>query len=164
MIKYAAALACVLLLASCSKEDKTAYKIDLPIKEVMGHVVDPAAWTFWRSSGFIDTAEGTVNLTPTTEEGWLAAETGAATLAESANLLMLPGRRLDDGDWMKYSAQLYDAAIAGRQAAIDQDEVKMFETGGKIYEVCTACHGKYIAEEQKPAPTAGLPDVPSAKK
>jgi len=157
----ALAAAATLALGACTKEQP--YQIDLPMKELMGHVIDPAAWTFWRTTGWVDDETGTHNRLPTTEEGWLAAETGAVTVAEGANLLMLPGRREDDGDWMKIAKQLYDASMESRQAVIDRDEQKMFDTGGKMYEACVACHAKYLLPklppEERDATFAPLPEV-----
>lgn len=151
-------LAGTCLLVACSpKASKPPYNLVLPVKEVMAHIVDPASQVFWRSSGDVVTEAGTQSLTPTTTEGWIAAENGAATVAEAGNLLMLPGRALDDGDWMKYSRQLTERALEARAAAEARDPVKMFQTGADLYQVCVACHGKYVMgaaapDEQKPKP------------
>lgn len=141
---FLAAGACLLLAACGPKKAEAPYNVTLPLDEVMGHVVDPAAWAFWGASGYIDTAEGTINRAPTTDEGWEHAANAAATVAEAGNLLMLPGRARDNGDWMKYAKQLYEAGMRGREAADAHDEKATFDTGGEIYEACTACHEKYL--------------------
>ena len=48
------------------------------------------------------------------EKGWTAARNQALVLAESANLLMLGTRVRDNGNWMKMSRALVDAAAAAR--------------------------------------------------
>jgi hypothetical protein len=157
--------ACVLgacVLASCAPKPK--YNTTLPVKEVMGHVVDPAAWAVWHSSGTVVTLQGTQSLVPTTDEGWLAAESGAAALVEAGNDLMLPGRARDNGDWMKFAQQLSTAGLAAKEAAEAKDGAKMYTTGAQIYQVCTDCHAKYLLPFVPPDPTwpkhPKLPDLP----
>ncbi|MFX9711436.1 hypothetical protein ABTO94_20245, partial [Acinetobacter baumannii] len=58
---------------SCSKpptastDGKPKYNLSLDMKEMMGHVVDPGAWAFWKATGTEETAKGTRSLSPTTE-------------------------------------------------------------------------------------------------
>jgi hypothetical protein len=139
----------VAALAACTSEQAPApspppYNVDFPMTEVMGHVIDPAAQVLWRSAGEITTEQGVQSLTPTTEEGWAAADNAMTTVAEAGNLLMLPGRARDNGDWMKLSKRLTDAALEAKAAVLDEDSKAMFDTGGKLYEVCTACHEQYL--------------------
>lgn len=139
--------AVALVTASCSpkKGPEIAYDTtSLNMKELMGHVVDFGAQTVWKSQGSYDDAQGTHSLLPTTEEGWLAAESGAATVAASANLLLLPGYRRDDADWVTFSKQLRDRAMDARAAIVAQDDKKMFQTGADLYQVCVDCHAKYV--------------------
>src|SRR5512140_1002043 len=81
--------ACAALLAACSpqKPAQTAaagaakFNTDaLPMPEFMGHVVDPASFAYWKGSGTEETAKGTKDLSPTTEEGWENMESAAAVL------------------------------------------------------------------------------------
>ena len=132
-------------LASCSKpEPKIAFDVSLPMTEVMGHVVDPASWIFWRSSGEVETIKGTESLLPKTEEGWLAAESGATTVAEAGNLLLLPGRAYPGKDWPTYVKAMQQAALKARTAAEKHDGPGMFSTGAALYETCVSCHEKYV--------------------
>lgn len=126
-----------------------AYNTDLPMAELMGHVIDPAAWTYWRGSGTEETLEGTKDLSPTTEEGWQQLENGAATLIEAGNLLQLPGRvRAPEADWNRYAKQLTERAIAAKAAAEKHDKQGVFDEGGRVYEVCTSCHRQFVIEPQ----------------
>lgn len=158
MNKTLAALAlAALALAGCQKKEASPYNTSFPIKEIMGHVIDPAAFAYWHASGFIDEEGKTTNLRPTTEEGWIAAESGAIQIAEAGNLLMLPGRAKDQGDWIKYAKALNQAGMAAMEATEARDDARMFETGAKIYEICSACHEKYLL------PLLGPDGEPKAK-
>ena len=141
--------ACVLgMLLGCAPkpavEPPPPYNVAFPMNEVMGDIIDPAAQVLWHSAGTNYTEKGAESLTPTTHEGWLAADNAMTALAEAGNLLMLPGRARDNGDWMKLAKQLTDAALAAKATVLAKDEPGMFDAGGKLYEVCTACHEKYL--------------------
>ncbi|HEX2559485.1 hypothetical protein [Phenylobacterium sp.] len=141
-MRSALALAMLAVLAGCSSPPP--YKLDMPMKEIMGHVVDPAADMIWTASGYEITEAGERELFPTTEAGWLAVENGATIVAESANLLMLPGRAVDDGEWMTLAGRMADKAMVAKAAAQAKDKDKLFAAGGALYESCVACHDKYI--------------------
>lgn len=47
---------------------------------------------------------------PKTEVEWNGIRNQALMLAESGNLLMLPGRARDQGDWVKNARMMIDAA------------------------------------------------------
>lgn len=142
-------------LTGCSKpatDPSTAsvkYDTSLEMAEFMGHVVDPAAFGFWRGSGTEETVEGARDLSPTTDEGWEALETSAATLIEAGNMLQLPGRARDpEGHWNKYAQDLSARAAEGKLAAFKKDKAAVFETGAKIFQVCEACHAEYVIAPQ----------------
>jgi hypothetical protein len=159
------------LLCGCQRPATTAttatpapppYNVTLSMKELMGHVVDPGAWAFWRASGTVTSETGEKSLTPTTEEAWETAESGAAQMAEAGNLLLLPGRKRDDGDWATYARTLSRQGLEAKAAVEARDTRKMFETGAAIYQTCTGCHAKYVMPylpppSGKPTP---LPDWP----
>jgi hypothetical protein len=164
----ALALACALPLAlgSCAKPAPPApYNLSLDMKELMGHVVDPGAWAFWHASGDVETEKGVISNLPTTEEGWEAAESGAAQVAEAGNLLLLPGRDRNEPAWTDWAVKLQKAGLAAKEAAEKHDAKAMFTTGAEMYAVCTGCHAVYVipaaikaAEGQKVVP---LPDWPA---
>ena len=83
-----------------------------------------------------------VRFFPTTDKGWHEVESAAAVVAEAGNLLMMPGRSAGS-DWDEYSVGLIDAGAEAMQAALDQDEAALFDAGGRIYQVCRACHNQY---------------------
>jgi hypothetical protein len=88
--------------------------------------------------------------TPKTEAEWGALEGQALMLAESANLLMMPGRARDQHDWMKYSRLMLDAAADALTAAKKQDVDGIVFVGEKLLESCTACHKGYRKDYGKP--------------
>ena len=123
---------------------KTPFNTSYPVKEIMGHVIDPASFAYWHASGFVFEEGKTTNLRPTTEEGWIAAESGAIQIAEAGNLLMLPGRARDNDEWIKFAQRLNKAGMEAQQATEERNDDAMFKAGSDIYEVCTECHAKYL--------------------
>ena len=91
---------------------------------------------------------GVLEHAPKTDEEWEYVEHGAIALAESANLLLLPGRAVDDGDWVRMTHALADAAVRARDAALAKDVDRLLDAGGVVYESCTTCHAKYLAPAQ----------------
>ena len=145
------------------------FNTELPMSEFMGHFVDPAAFMYWKASGTDITEAGERDLSPTTDEGWDVPVTGATMLMEAGNALQLPGRtRAPEADWIKYAQLLTERAGIARTAAEKHDKKAVFDEGGRVYEVCVACHEQFvIAPELKangPASGAPLPSVPGAKK
>src|SRR5688572_13892302 len=135
MMRAAMALAGLALLCGCSKP-AAPYKVEMPMKEIMGHVVDPAADMIWTASGYEITEAGERDLSPTTEEGWLGVENGATIVAESANLLMLPGRAVDDGEWMTFAGAMADEAMKAKAAAQEKNRDRLFDAGASLYQAC----------------------------
>lgn len=168
-LKLVLALGACALTVGCSKPDtgpKPKYDLSLDMKEIMGHVVDPGAWAFWKATGTEETATGTKSLAPTTEEGWDIAESGAAQVAEAGNLLQLPGYMRADPDWARFAQDLTAKGLAAKAAAEKKDAKAMFETGAAMYQVCVACHAKYVIpayvklRDSSPK-TPDLPDWPA---
>ena len=169
--------ACAALLTACSpgkpptpKADAgVKFNTDLPMTEFMGHFVDPASFMYWKGSGVELTEKGERDLSPTTDEGWDVLVSGATMLVEAGNILQLPGRtRAPEADWNKYAQMLTDRALIARAAAEKHDKKAVFDEGGKIYEVCVACHEQFVIQPDLKAngPAKGdpLPALPGAKK
>lgn len=157
----AASCAAIGLLATCgsdgtggnaaSGEFVTAHDT----QQMMAYIVEPQAQVFWRSAGFIIDKEGEHDLTPTTEEGWLATRSAAATVTEMGNLLMTPMFAAGRGeDWMIYSRALAEIGMKAEHAAADKDGDAVLETGSTMYNVCRACHQAYVGNVD-PLPLLG---------
>jgi len=146
------------LLAGCGSDGGGAAKAgdDGPpyvkahsLQQLMDVVMEPDAQVFWRSSGAVSDTGGTRDLTPNTAEGWAAARSAAATVAETGNLLLTPMYSKDRGpDWIQFAQDLVRAGRQAETAAIDRDSAAMFETGAKLSEACSACHQAYLPQEQ----------------
>ncbi len=144
------------------------FNTDLPMTEFMGHFVDPAAFMYWKGSGTEVTEKGERDLSPTTDEGWDVLVNGATMLMEAGNALQLPGRtRAPEADWNRYAQMLTDRALIARAAAEKHDKKAVFDEGGRVYEVCVACHEQFVIQPELKAngPAKGnpLPSLPKPK-
>ena len=149
------------------------YVITGTIKELMHGVVDPSADAIWDSVSFDITAAGVVETVPRTNEDWYAVRRHALILAESANLLRVPGRKvapatpiptlvdeppapedlppeqiqiLIDRDRTKFarlSQGLIDAAVLAIRAADAKNVDQLSEAGDLLDRACEACHSEY---------------------
>lgn len=110
----------------------------------MASVLEKQANIVWEAVGEVHTAEGIEEKQPRTDEEWQNVRDAAVTIAESANLLMLPPRAQDDEEWMASSAGL--VAEGERMiAAIDRKSTTdVFDIGADIYEACVRCHRQYM--------------------
>jgi hypothetical protein len=81
--------------------------------------------------------------TPKTDSDWTALEGQALMLAESANLLMLPGRARDQKQWMDDSKLLLDVGAAALKAAKAKDVPGIVALSDQLYASCTTCHTHY---------------------
>jgi hypothetical protein len=136
------------------------FNTDLPMTEFMGHFVDPAAFMYWRGSGTMIDAQGEHDLSPTTDEGWDVLVSGATMLVEAGNILQMDGRRrAPEADWNKYAQLLTQRALIARAAAEKRDKQAVFDEGGKVYEVCVACHEQFVIQPELKAngPAEGNP-------
>jgi hypothetical protein len=89
--------------------------------------------------------------TPTSDEEWGALQAKTLTLAESANLLMMPGRTRS-GQWNRDSRQMLDAAWAAFKAAKAKDPEGIEAASDQLYESCVSCHKAYRPDYGKPKP------------
>ena len=138
------------------------YVTTLSLKQVMEWVIDPAADEVWESVAIIITDKGENQKAPKTDEDWAKVRAGAATLVESANLLMLPGRARDGAKWYAAAKRMSDAAQIALAAAEKKDVAALFDSGANIYNACSACHAAYRVGDNKPVADTvkALPSVP----
>lgn len=143
----AAALLAV-LLSGCNRptlgtpDTAPPYEPIADVRQTMEWILEPAADVIWDSAGTIITVEGRIELAPTTDEGWDNVRKHAAIVAETGNLLMLPGRAAG-ADWIAYARVLQTTGKRAMAAAEAQDADALFEAGGQLYEACVACHAQY---------------------
>jgi hypothetical protein len=83
--------------------------------------------------------------------GWPVVENAAVTLAESADLLLKPGRLCSNGrpvpvdraDYRKFVQGLRAAGQAALKAAQSKSMDNMIEVSGTVSEACENCHAVY---------------------
>jgi hypothetical protein len=132
-------------VAAPAKPAASADRTLLSVKDVMRHIINPAAETYWAHSGEVDDEKGVNDRVPTNQDAWNINIDTAAQIAEGANLLMMEGRARDpNGPWMKYALALNKAGIAGMAAATAHDHDKTNDAGSAMYDACFGCHGRYI--------------------
>ncbi len=142
----------LLLLGACSSDNSTKaatpYKPSADIEQLMYRVLDPGADMIWLNSGWVIDKDGERELFPETDAEWQVVINGATIVAEAGNLLMMPGR-VDGADgrdesWLVYSQAIIDTGNQLIAAAEAHDEQAIFDLGGQHYNVCRACHLKFI--------------------
>ena len=88
--------------------------------------------------------------TPQTDAEWTALEGQALMLAESANLLMMPGRARDQKQWMADSKLMLDAGAAAVKAVKSKNVEAISALSDQLLESCTSCHKHYRPNYGKP--------------
>lgn len=119
----------------------------LSVKDVMRHIVNPAAEAFWARSGEVDDEKGVNDRVPTAEDeaNWKVTTDSAAQLVEAGNRLLLDARAHDpNGTWSKWAVALTNAGLAGMAASQAKNHDKTNDAGSAIYDACFQCHGRYI--------------------
>ena len=180
------------ITAACRRPAETHAPIPTPasppeyfptatVKDLMQSVVDPSADVVWLSVTTVQSAKGTVETAPHTDEEWAKVRHGAIVLTEAANLLMVPGRHVarpgeksetpgvelepvemealiakDLDAWHKRAKALHEAALAALQAIDAHDANKVFEVGEQIERACEGCHSQYWYPNEK------IPPVPAS--
>jgi hypothetical protein len=145
----------VLLMVGCESPAPPAavpYEPIVDVRETMDWILLPAAEVIWDSAGTVITAEGHRELAPTTEAGWEEVRRNAAIVAETGNLLMVPGRT-QGPEWIAYSRGLHVTGRLAMAAAEARDPDALFDAGGAVYQACVGCHTRYwiTAGESEPA-------------
>jgi hypothetical protein len=80
---------------------------------------------------------------PQTEVEWGELQGKTLALAESANLLMMPGRARDQDRWMQDAKLMLDAGRAAYRAARSKDLAALDALSDQLLESCTSCHQHY---------------------
>ena len=81
--------------------------------------------------------------TPTDEKEWNELQAKTLMLAESANLLMLPGYARDQQRWMDDSKLLQEAGTNAFRAAKRKDVPALLALSDALYASCVTCHQHY---------------------
>jgi hypothetical protein len=90
--------------------------------------------------------------TPETDLQWSELQGQTLMLAESANLLMMPGHARDQDRWMADAKLMRDAAAAAFKAAKAKDVNALEALNDQLYQSCTTCHMHYRPNYGRRAP------------
>jgi hypothetical protein len=124
-----------------AQSHEPSFTVVANVEEVMEGIVVPASNAVFDAVVY---SNGELLQAPKTDDDWLAVRAAGLALAESGNLLLMPPRAKDAGDWTTFSHQLTDAAVTAARAAEAHDLDALLRAGGTVYNACTACHTKYI--------------------
>lgn len=124
----------ILLLAKAGSAQAPAFQPVGTVHQIMVGLVAPAS----------DVIFAVPNHAPKDEKDWASVQNSALTLAEVGNLLMIPGRAKDNGNWMKFAKALVDTGSEAFKAANAKDAKALEGIGDKIDDTCETCHAKYL--------------------
>jgi hypothetical protein len=141
----AVVMTCVAASPSASDDAVSPFQPHVDMKTFMEHVLGPAASIIWRVNGVVIDEKGEHDLSPKSDDDWEQVVSGAATLAEATNALMIP-QRVRDPDWNPYVKKLADAANKAYRAAEAHDLKSASEVSDQLDEICAACHRHYGLE------------------
>lgn len=176
-----------LIAASCQAKPEPApqpaqpqYTTTATIKDIMLSIVDPAGDLIWNSVSTTIDKGGVHETLPKTDEDWAKVRSGAITLLEASNLLMIPGRKMarpgekseapgvelepsemealidkDRTSWNMRAKHLHDVSADVLQVIEAKDTQKLFDIGEKVDEACENCHRQYWY------PNEVIPPLPS---
>jgi hypothetical protein len=150
--------AALALLAACSQDVEAPGKT---IQQLMADEVQPTAEVYWDAVRFESVLEDGQpverDIQPETDADWARVKSAATKLGELGELLQTHGYAEGRGeDWVQFSKSLVEVSALAEQAADEKSTEKVFEVGGTIYSVCSACHQVY-------PPAEGLPEGGSAE-
>jgi len=121
------------------------YEAYVDMKTFMEHVLTPAAKIVWSVNAITIDATGEHDLSPKSDADWEQIVSGAATLAEATNALMIP-QRARDAEWNSYVQKLAKAAKEAYIAAEAHDLKSISAVSDQLDGICAACHRHYGLE------------------
>lgn len=113
------------------------------VKQIMAGIVMPTAYVVFDSVSTIVDAKGIQENQPRTDEEWARVGANAAALIESANMLLIGSRAVDQGDWVTMAKAMADAGQIALKAADSKNPEGILEAGEAINQSCDNCHEKY---------------------
>jgi hypothetical protein len=114
------------------------------IDEVMDAIVIPSSQALFDAVVYDN---GVLVQAPKTDDDWFRLRMHAMAVAEAGNLLQMPPRAKDAGDWQTMSRAMTDAAVKVAKAADAKDIDGVLATGGEMYATCVGCHRTYLPTE-----------------
>jgi cytochrome c556 len=116
------------------------------VKQIMDGIVAPSATAVFDSVGTIVDATGIHEKAPSTDAEWASVGASAAALVESANLLVMGDRAVDQQDWVKMAKAMSEAGMLVLKATDAKDPMGVLAAGETLNESCDSCHQLYSRE------------------
>jgi hypothetical protein len=126
----AVVLGVVMAATLVSAADSASPQATTNLLEMMTRIVQPSSDAVFYVS----------RTPPQTDEDWRRLENQALILAESANLLLMPGYVRAQEQWLRDSLLMRNAAVAAYKAAQTKDLAALEELNNALYESCENCH------------------------
>jgi hypothetical protein len=160
------------------------YTATATVKDIMVHMVDPAGDMIWDAVSTTVDLKGTHETVPKTDEDWAKVRTGAITLAEASNLLMMPrpvarageksiapGIELEPSQmeelinkdrpgWYKHASDLREVSVKVLALVEKRDVQGLFAIGEPIDQACENCHRQYWFPNEPKQPLTNEPEPP----
>jgi hypothetical protein len=124
----------------------TTVKPVASVKQIMAGIVAPSANAIFNAVSTTVSEKGIEEVFPKNDQEWAALGSQAASLAEAGNLMMVEGRAVDRGDWVKMSQTMVDAAVVAMKAAESKSTDAVLASGEKVNESCDNCHQRYMRQ------------------
>jgi hypothetical protein len=152
--------ACGLSLIAQTPATTAAQEVHADLNQLMRGVLYPAANVVFFAQAddpadvkFVPGHDPGMSTDPLTSTfgGWQAVENAALALAESTNLLLIPGRSCSNGApvpvkdpaWAMFVQQVRDASMKSYKAAQAKDQDKIIELSETLSASCAGCHRKW---------------------
>jgi hypothetical protein len=162
-----AAAAFALAAGGLKAQNSQDYVPQATIVEVMDSMVMPLAQVLWDAVIYEDTVKG-----PESDEGWQKVRWAAVSLAEAANVLMIPGRpvaapdavagegelspkEIQDliaktrGAWVGHARAMHEVAMQAIEAVDAKNAEQLSDVGGTLDSVCEGCHLQFWYPNQR---------------
>lgn len=163
--------ACAILLAVAACESTPPPDELRPVstvRDIMADMVAPSADVLWSAIQTVETPDGYVDKAPETDEEWAALRHSATTMVESANLILMDGRRVapegaeasapgyelapdsiatliaaDREKWVGMVHELQESGQVFLTAIDARDAAPLFDAGDGLNAACEDCHQAY---------------------
>ena len=139
-------LAVAAATAACGRsaaDGRPAFTPVASTRELMDGIVIPYSQAIFDAVAY---ENAQLTRAPRNDDEWHRLKVQALAVAEAGNLLLMPARARDTSGWPPL-AQAMTVKAAAVASAADQKNVELvLQTGGELYETCTACHAKYVTQ------------------
>jgi len=135
------------------------------VRNIMADMIAPSADVLWSAIQTVETPDGYVDKAPETDEEWASLRHSATTMVESANLLLMDGRRVapegataaapgyelepdsiaaliaaDRAHWVELVHELQESGRVFLEAIDARDATPLFDAGDGLNVACEDCH------------------------